>query len=317
LRGSIKTSSDIANDYKDLQEIYIERMKDFNRISSGINNKFSQLNTANSELKAKYTAEIKSLKSNIKSLEEGATLAQKASSADKIQILSLEVKVRELESKLEDIDLERTYHDWDAIGGVIEEPVEMPKLPDWLHDNLRSIVCELGLEDKVVELDKKLAKEDILEVLQKVLSEKDYRLQDANTRLEKALIEKETLLQETNTRLAEQILKKTSSESEVFGGISGLEKDNDITSPETTSVSPNSFFFQHAIIFVIVLLIIYFLLRISSYLYSCISPYSEEKNLPNYKIPLNRNQSYGFPIRQAEEPKDRTTSYETLPYGYG
>ncbi|CAG8731341.1 20544_t:CDS:2, partial [Rhizophagus irregularis] len=44
-------------------------------------------------------------------------------------------------------------------------PVEMPKLPDWLHDNLRSIVCELGLKDKVMELDKKLAKEDIIEVI--------------------------------------------------------------------------------------------------------------------------------------------------------
>src|SRR5688572_6359083 len=81
---------------------------------------------------------------------------------------------------------------------VIEKPVEMPKLPDWLHDNLRSIVCELELEDKVIELDKKLAKEDILEVLQKVLSEKDYHLQDANARLEKALSEKDFLLHEAN-----------------------------------------------------------------------------------------------------------------------
>ena len=30
LRGSIKTASDIANDYKDLQDIYLERVKDFN-----------------------------------------------------------------------------------------------------------------------------------------------------------------------------------------------------------------------------------------------------------------------------------------------
>src|SRR3954447_10131562 len=47
------------------------------------------------------------------------------------------------------------------------------------------------------------------------------------------------------------------------------------------------------------------------------SSYNEEKNIPNYKIPLNRNQGYAFPIRYTEEPKDRTTSYETLPYGYG
>jgi predicted nuclease with TOPRIM domain len=163
LRGSIKSASDIANDYKDLQDIYLERVRDFNRICSGFNNKFSRLNTANTELKAKYSAEIRSLKSNIKTLERELTLAQKVSSADKVQILSLETKIHELEGKLEDIDLERTYHDLDVMGGVIEEPVKMPKLPNWLHDNLRSVVCELGLENKVMELDKKLAKEDILE----------------------------------------------------------------------------------------------------------------------------------------------------------
>src|SRR4051812_13091662 len=106
----------------------------------------------------------------------------------------------------------------------------------------------------------------------------------------------------------------TSSKSEVIGGVSELEKGNEITSPKTTSVSPNSSFFQHAIIFVVVLLIIYFLWCILSRLYSS---YNEEKNIPNYKIPLNRNQGYAFPIRYAEEPKDRTASYETLPYGYG
>src|SRR5581483_4004793 len=50
-----------------------------------------------------------------------ATLTQKASLADKIQILSLETKIRKLEGKLEDIDLERTYHDLDVMEGVIEE----------------------------------------------------------------------------------------------------------------------------------------------------------------------------------------------------
>src|SRR3954466_10317388 len=76
LRGSIETASDIANDYKDLQDIHLKRVKDFNRICSGLNNKFSQLNTANTELEAKYTAEIQSLKSKIKALKREGTLAQ-------------------------------------------------------------------------------------------------------------------------------------------------------------------------------------------------------------------------------------------------
>ena len=111
LRGSIKTTSDIANDYKDLQDIYLEQVKNFNRICSGFNNKFNQLNTANTELKAKYTAKIKSLKSNIKTLKREATLTQKASSIDKVKILSLEAKIRELKGKLADIELKRTYCD--------------------------------------------------------------------------------------------------------------------------------------------------------------------------------------------------------------
>ncbi|GES88337.1 hypothetical protein GLOIN_2v1770750 [Rhizophagus clarus] len=58
------------------------------------------------KLEARYTAEIKSLKFNIKTLKREATLAQKASSADKIKILSLETKVHELEGKLDDLELE-------------------------------------------------------------------------------------------------------------------------------------------------------------------------------------------------------------------
>ncbi|RGB40471.1 hypothetical protein C1646_753315 [Rhizophagus diaphanus] len=52
------------------------------------------------ELEAKYTTKIQSLKSEIKTLKRKETLAQKASSADKIQILSLETKVCELEESL-------------------------------------------------------------------------------------------------------------------------------------------------------------------------------------------------------------------------
>ncbi|EXX72924.1 uncharacterized protein OCT59_013838 [Rhizophagus irregularis] len=264
LRGSIKTASDITNDYKDLQDIYLEQVKDFNRICSDFNNKFSRLNTANTELKAKYSAEIKSLKSNIKILERETTLAQKASFADKVQILFLEVKIRELEGKLEDIDLERTYYDLDVMGGMMEKPVEMPKLPDWLYDNLRSIVCELEFKDKVMELDKKLAKEDILEVLQKVISEKDHHLQDANARLEKALSEKDSLLHEANTRIKKYLAsfeKKTSPDSfEISQVIGGTDIFN------TTLALPHLCFITGS---------------------------------------------------EAEEPKDRTTTYETSSFGYG
>ncbi|CAG8443155.1 10300_t:CDS:2 [Ambispora gerdemannii] len=246
LRGSIKTASDIANEYKDLQDIYLERVKDFNRISSGINNK-------------------------------EATLAQKASSVDKVKILSLEAKIGELE-----------------VEEVTEAPGKQkdPKLPDWIDDNLKGLVYELGLENK----------EDLLEVLQNALSERNSLFQEAD------------LKGSANAYLAEQT-PKTSSEFEVVGGVdskenpgvSEQEKDNGNTSIETTwvhnanvSVAPISipetgkaladkkldfFFFK--------------------------------KIFPKYITPFNRNQSYGFPIRYTEKPKERTTTYETLPYGYG
>ena len=107
---------------------YSEREED-------IGNKISQLNVSSAkvrsqliserkshsesqrELEAKYTAEIKSLKSSIKILKREATLVQKVSSTNKIKILSLEAKVHELKGKLENIDLEYTYHDLDAIRG--------------------------------------------------------------------------------------------------------------------------------------------------------------------------------------------------------
>src|SRR3954447_5280674 len=129
---------------------------------------------------------------------------------------------------------------------------------------------------------------------------------------QKALIEKDTLLQEAvlnNTHLAKQI-PETSSESEVIEGAwsqSNLSDDSNhstispiITSGSGKTLISNekfgSFFFQLVIFLIILLLIIYFLWSIFSHLYSFISLYNEEKNLLNYKIPLNRNQGYAFGI---------------------
>src|SRR2546423_7634038 len=139
LRTAIDFNSEIIDFNKKLQAEnleYSERVED-------IGNKISQLNASSAkvrsqliserkshsesqrELEARYTAEIKSLKLNIKTLKREVTLAQKASSVDKVQILSLKTKIRELEGKLEDIDLERTYHDLNVMGGVIEEPAQI------------------------------------------------------------------------------------------------------------------------------------------------------------------------------------------------
>ena len=43
------------------------------------------------------------------------------------------------------------------------------KLPGWISDDLRPLVYERGLEDKVMELNKSFARENILEALQELL----------------------------------------------------------------------------------------------------------------------------------------------------
>ncbi|GBC10724.1 hypothetical protein RclHR1_09860001 [Rhizophagus clarus] len=201
LRSSIKTASDIANDYKDLQDVCLKQKKDLVLVQANANKKISQLNMTNTRLRS----------SEQLSRSEQATLAQKASSLDKIKILSFEAKISKLEGKQEDL-----------------------KLPDWIDESLKSFVYTLGLKNKVKEIEKKIAKKDLLEVLQKALSERNSLIQEAK------------LKEPTNACLAKQI-QKTSSEYEVHEGtrsclsasdqnkpssVSKLEKDNDITSPE-------------------------------------------------------------------------------------
>jgi chromosome segregation ATPase len=103
---------------------FVEKEEGFNRAYAVFGDKTSQLSDVNSklrskitslrselkahaELEAERTAEIKSLKSDIKTLKRKATLAQKASSGDKAKIGELEAEVKRLER-------ERTSHDSDA-----------------------------------------------------------------------------------------------------------------------------------------------------------------------------------------------------------
>ena len=94
-------------------------------------------------------------------------MAQKASSADKVQILSLETKIRELEGKLEDIDLERTYHDLDVMGGVIEELTQIS-----LQSNPKEI-DSLRLELERVKEDRNSKEYTTIECMEKGIESSD------------------------------------------------------------------------------------------------------------------------------------------------
>src|SRR3954470_18035486 len=144
LKKKIRSVTEFNSEINDLSEKlvnkYNDREKEFQQNYADMENKASQLIASSTkvrsqliseqkshsesqrELEAKYTAEIKSLKSNIKSLKREATLTQKASSHDKTTILSLEAKIRELEGMLEDkeLELERTNGDLNSKKHEIE-----------------------------------------------------------------------------------------------------------------------------------------------------------------------------------------------------
>src|SRR5213596_510745 len=104
----IKTAIDYNSEIIDFNEKLQAENLEYSEREKDVGNKISQLNASSAkvrsqlisewkshsesrrELEAKYTAKIKSLKSNIKTLKRESTLAQKASSADKVEILSLE-----------------------------------------------------------------------------------------------------------------------------------------------------------------------------------------------------------------------------------
>src|SRR6266542_3746330 len=190
IRSVTEFNSEINDLSEKLVDKYNEREKESQRTYADIENKISQLNASSAkvrsqliserkshsesrhELEAKYSAKIKSLKLSIKSLKRELTLAQKASSADKVQILSLETKIRELKGKLEDIDLKRTYHDLDVIGGVIKEPAQInsfePKEIDslrleleWVKEDFNSKKHEIECMEKGIESSNSIFRREI------------------------------------------------------------------------------------------------------------------------------------------------------------
>ncbi|CAB4401222.1 unnamed protein product [Rhizophagus irregularis] len=145
-----KILTDFNSEINDLSEKlvdkYNDREKEFQRTYADMENKASQLiasttevrsqliserkshSKSQRELEAKYTAEIQSLKSEIKTLKRKATLNQKASSVDKDTILSLKAKVHELEGKSSDpkeidslrLELERVKENLNSKNHEIE-----------------------------------------------------------------------------------------------------------------------------------------------------------------------------------------------------
>src|SRR4051812_9453316 len=132
---------------------------------------------------ATKSKEIKALQSKLKTLEKNSSLAQM--NLSEMDSLRLELKrtTEDLNSKNCEIEcmekaIEATHEIIPKKDNEIADLSNLPpppindssqKLPGWVSDDLRPFVYERGLEDKVMELDKSFARENILEALQELL----------------------------------------------------------------------------------------------------------------------------------------------------
>ncbi|CAB5200420.1 unnamed protein product [Rhizophagus irregularis] len=193
LKKKLYTTLSSKAEINDLCEKLLAKNSEYSEREEDIGNKISQLNASSTKVRsqliseqkshsksqrgfeAKYTAKIKSLKSNIKTLKREATLAQKVSSTDSL------TRSRFFLLKLKYVNWKENFHLQEIISKKDNEIVDLSnppptpmnnslqKLPGWLSNDLRPFVYECGLEDKVMELDKSFARENILEALQELL----------------------------------------------------------------------------------------------------------------------------------------------------
>ncbi|CAB5203856.1 unnamed protein product [Rhizophagus irregularis] len=180
-----------ANEQEIKEKLYsaLKSKAEINDLSEKLSHTESQR-----ELEAKYTAEIQSLKSKIKTLKREGTLARKASSADKTKILSLETKVRELEGKLDDLELEQVLHDSNAVGGLLEEPAQTdPKEIDSLRLELERVKEDLNSKEYTIEcMEKgKEASDNIYKRELDIRSSERLKLMEKNTHLQELLSNKD------------------------------------------------------------------------------------------------------------------------------
>ncbi|CAG8733374.1 11382_t:CDS:2 [Dentiscutata erythropus] len=143
LYSALRSKAELRDLNEKLVDKYSEREKEYQQIYADIGNKIDQVNESttksHSESQRELEAEIKSLKSSIKTLKREATLAQKASSLDKATILSLETKVGELEAKLENKELDQVSYD--------SLRLELERVKEDLNSKEYTIECiEKGIE---------------------------------------------------------------------------------------------------------------------------------------------------------------------------
>ncbi|GBC13399.2 hypothetical protein GLOIN_2v1787829 [Rhizophagus irregularis DAOM 181602=DAOM 197198] len=125
LRSVTEFNSEINDLSEKLVDKYNEREKESQRTYADIRNKISQLNASSAKVKSQLISERKS---------------------------HSESYLRELEGKLDDLELEQVLHDLNAVGGVIEEPAQSdPKKIDSLRLELDRVKEDLNSKNYEIE----------------------------------------------------------------------------------------------------------------------------------------------------------------------
>src|SRR6266542_3542376 len=281
---------------------------------NGLNNKLvSQITCerkSHADLNTKQLKEIESLKSMVKLLESIISSMQKASFLKDSDIISLGTKINELEAELEQATQKVLLKDSDT-NQLCNNPSLEIKAKE-LENELEKVTQNSSFKDGLI-FCLRFRVSNLENELDQIVSQPHQIIHDSKIGSAEA-----DPASSSNDYKHDEVVKEiphfSSHYSEHkpdgkgnYDSISAVPiialGGNSNTLVNDQKIIPLIFF---VIIAFIVILIIWYIYR------QFFHPTKKEEIF----YPVYRNQSYGFPIHHAKEPKDRTTSYETLPYGY-
>jgi hypothetical protein len=293
----------------------INQMIPLSKQLNGLNNKLVFQITcerkSHADLNAKQLKEIESLKSKNNLLESSVSSTQKILFLKDSEITSLEARINELEAELERtaqkalLDEGAEAKDSDTTQSLeirvkelkneLEQVTQDSSFKDGLIFCLRSRVS--NLEDELNQIASHQASHDS----KKGSAEADSDLSSNDYKHDEVV--------EEVSHFSSHYLEREPDGKGDYDSISAVPitmlGGNSNTLANDQTIIPLIFLFV-IFAFVVILIICYIYRRISR-------PTKKEEIF----YPIYRNQSYGLPIRHAKEPKERITTYETLPYGYG
>src|SRR6266480_1389516 len=166
---SLAESKDkLATKSKEIKALQ-SKLKTLEKKSSLAQMNLSEMDSLRLELE-RTTEDLNSKKYEIECMEKGIEATHEITSREIDALSSAQLNSMEENSRLQEI-ISKKDNEIADLSNPPPPPMNdsSQKLPGWLSDDLRPFVYEHGLEDKVMELDKSFARENILEALQELL----------------------------------------------------------------------------------------------------------------------------------------------------